>query len=544
MQHNIFAIKGPMNIDNQHVLSDYESPNITDFEASKDDIHVYDDQPDCAHAIWTSSDNLKKLDTSEDSLEQSFNSNNSFELDCSNDQQYKLQCNENCSGDNENGEQCDDLRDLGVLMDDAGFSSDVSPSEFNHNEDSSSQMGIDFIEGECENLAHLYHLEYPNIVHQADMSANITNNAFTSADGNSLDRCIVVFNDEIDYTTNMDYHSTQLSNGCEETLGNQQFSHSSIYVDELIDSRMMNEKELEKTGKTKFRGQHLHQKHQHTLCATNSKGEIASNTGRKGETSRPSSAASVALDTHQQRSRDSGSMSKSKSQESFFQNAELKMCNAEQVNDNILPKSGSGCRSNRRSRMGMNSNVYIEGVSSKFMKKSNPVNDNVNGAQVKPASEEFYSGQTDGDLASQLLLESSKRKQATELVQQLQKEYDSLLSKYASAELAIDKMRLATTDHLNLESPTPQYLQSVHVSPVTSNGRKGQLNQMHAFSKGNAVLGSIDLRCGKFFAQLWLFMTIKYCLLTCLMSLSAVYSIYSTNSFLQMFFNLETLAML
>ncbi|ESP01702.1 hypothetical protein LOTGIDRAFT_70232, partial [Lottia gigantea] len=54
--------------------------------------------------------------------------------------------------------------------------------------------------------------------------------------------------------------------------------------------------------------------------------------------------------------------------------------------------------------------------------------------------------------------EFNKRKQATELVQQLQKDYDSLLSKYALAELTIDQMRLGAKINVYADSPTPNQI--------------------------------------------------------------------------------------
>ncbi|KAJ8321278.1 hypothetical protein KUTeg_001136 [Tegillarca granosa] len=59
------------------------------------------------------------------------------------------------------------------------------------------------------------------------------------------------------------------------------------------------------------------------------------------------------------------------------------------------------------------------------------------------------------ELASKLNQEFSKRKQATELVKQLQLDYDKLLSKYATAELTIDQLRLGARINLHSNSPTP-----------------------------------------------------------------------------------------
>ncbi|XP_063423913.1 titin homolog isoform X2 [Mytilus trossulus] len=64
------------------------------------------------------------------------------------------------------------------------------------------------------------------------------------------------------------------------------------------------------------------------------------------------------------------------------------------------------------------------------------------------------------ELSSKLKQEFHKRKQATELVQQLQMDYDKLLSKYALAELTIDQLRLGAKITLHSDSPTPSQAMS------------------------------------------------------------------------------------
>ena len=71
-----------------------------------------------------------------------------------------------------------------------------------------------------------------------------------------------------------------------------------------------------------------------------------------------------------------------------------------------------------------------------------------------------------GEMTVRLRQEFQKRKQATELVQQLQKDYDSLLSKYALAELTIDQMRLGAKITLHADSPTPGQIQTGTMSPA------------------------------------------------------------------------------
>ncbi|XP_052788988.1 uncharacterized protein LOC128223703 isoform X2 [Mya arenaria] len=87
-----------------------------------------------------------------------------------------------------------------------------------------------------------------------------------------------------------------------------------------------------------------------------------------------------------------------------------------------------------------------------------------------------------GDLTKKLKQESSKRAQATQLVKQLQSDYDKLLSKYALAELTIDQMRLGAKISLHSASPTP--------SQATS-GSLQSAQHLHLMQLGGTQRGSI-----------------------------------------------------
>ena len=95
-----------------------------------------------------------------------------------------------------------------------------------------------------------------------------------------------------------------------------------------------------------------------------------------------------------------------------------------------------------------------------------------------------------GELSTALKQESSKRQQATELVQQLQKEYDSLLSKYALAELTIDQMRLGARVNIHADSPTPLNAQPGVVSPRGQGGSKVGVMQLPATPAQRATVVS------------------------------------------------------
>ena len=88
-----------------------------------------------------------------------------------------------------------------------------------------------------------------------------------------------------------------------------------------------------------------------------------------------------------------------------------------------------------------------------------------------------------GELTKKLKQESSKRQQATQLVQQLQQDYDKLLSKYALAELTIDQLRLGAKITLHANSPTP----SQATSGSIQSAQQLHLLQLSGAQKGAAA---------------------------------------------------------
>ena len=95
-----------------------------------------------------------------------------------------------------------------------------------------------------------------------------------------------------------------------------------------------------------------------------------------------------------------------------------------------------------------------------------------------------------GALSDRLTQEAQKRKQATELVQQLQKDYDNLLTKYALAELTIDQMRLdgRVTIHTT-DSPTPGQATSGVMSPSVAAGGGATVPQVLSLRQSPAQQG-------------------------------------------------------
>ncbi|XP_074654583.1 uncharacterized protein LOC141908433 [Tubulanus polymorphus] len=70
---------------------------------------------------------------------------------------------------------------------------------------------------------------------------------------------------------------------------------------------------------------------------------------------------------------------------------------------------------------------------------------------------------TQRDLRKRLKAEGHTRKQQDEVIQQLQDDYDKLLTKYALAEVTIDQLRLGAKLNLYSDSPTPVQFSTGHV---------------------------------------------------------------------------------
>ena len=109
------------------------------------------------------------------------------------------------------------------------------------------------------------------------------------------------------------------------------------------------------------------------------------------------------------------------------------------------------------------------------MKPKNMSTTDLSSAHLEELENEGLEG--GAELSNRLSQEFHKRKQATELVQQLQKDYDKLLSKYAEAELTIDTFRLGA--HVTLHhsgSPTPSQATSGSIASM-QHGQMIPMNQ-------------------------------------------------------------------
>ncbi|XP_069121674.1 microtubule-associated protein futsch-like isoform X2 [Argopecten irradians] len=174
------------------------------------------------------------------------------------------------------------------------------------------------------------------------------------------------------------------------------------------------------------------------------------------------SARSRQRSSHNTSREDNPSLSKARSQESFFHDSELQPVRStekstpDKMPKRLLPKPNSN-EVSQSYRVKSKSTTNIAAKTGPVKPKHMSVSD-LSRVQLDEHESEGQNSTSDkskNELSSKLNQEFHKRKQATELVQQLQKDYDKLLSKYASAELTIDQLRLGARVTLHSNSPTP-----------------------------------------------------------------------------------------
>lgn len=184
---------------------------------------------------------------------------------------------------------------------------------------------------------------------------------------------------------------------------------------------------------------------------SNSRRRNDSETSHKSSTSESPMTKQVQSNEEQ-----ANKMSKAHSQESFFQ--ANKPVKNEKGHKRLLPKptvsdSTQSFRVKSKSTTNISRSGPLKPTHMSLTEISGLHMEEMDNDQTEPLS--TASDKSKGELTSKLKQEFHKRKQATELVQQLQVDYDKLLSKYALAELTIDQLRLGAKITLHSESPTP-----------------------------------------------------------------------------------------
>ncbi|XP_045200672.2 uncharacterized protein LOC123554492 isoform X3 [Mercenaria mercenaria] len=185
-----------------------------------------------------------------------------------------------------------------------------------------------------------------------------------------------------------------------------------------------------------------------------------------------------------------GGMSHARSQESFFDHETGSFKKLEKGPKRLLPKP-SPIEENQplkvKSKSATNLNA-MGPVKPTHMTLSEIRNINIDDPIIdlqdidKSEPKSNASDVPKGELTQKLKQESNKRQQATQLVRQLQSDYDKLLSKYALAELTIDQMRLGAKISIHANSPTPsqatsgslQSAQHLHMLQLAG-GHRGSL---------------------------------------------------------------------
>ncbi|XP_064616230.1 serine/arginine repetitive matrix protein 2-like isoform X2 [Liolophura sinensis] len=150
------------------------------------------------------------------------------------------------------------------------------------------------------------------------------------------------------------------------------------------------------------------------------------------------------------------SLGKARSQESFFDQSGSEK--GEKQPKRILPKPNMTADQNFKLKSKSTTNISSKPgpVKPTHMSLAEITSLTIDDSEdVQSEAQSVTSERSKGELKAKLNQESSQRKQATELVHQLQKDYDSLLSKYALAELTIDQLRLGAKITLYSDSPTP-----------------------------------------------------------------------------------------
>lgn len=188
-------------------------------------------------------------------------------------------------------------------------------------------------------------------------------------------------------------------------------------------------------------------------------------------------------------------LGKARSQESFFDQSGSEK--GEKQPKRILPKPNMTADQNFKLKSKSTTNISSRPgpVKPTHMSLAEITSLTIDDSEdVQSEAQSVTSDRSKGELKAKLNQESSQRKQATELVHQLQKDYDSLLSKYALAELTIDQLRLGAKITLYSDSPTP----SQAYSGTLASAQQPLVTNMLASSRGLITSSPAPGKAGHF----------------------------------------------
>lgn len=518
-----------------------ESINISDFEASRDDLdsvegEVDGDKKSRSHRGYRGG--AKELETPGSTLERPLDMGNKYGANNSKNSRQKIHHGaEDEDQDLFSEEYYQQLRELGVLVDGADFSRDESQNEFEALETHLSREHLDYDDDNRDLIGEYLQEEYAREQAEEEGEGEATdrkgrrnrshagpNSRASSAPTISGQSFPEISPEDAD----MMYSESQQTGDDDEMF--------------LINSHLL-------PGSSHIQAQKLPVTPTGPGSRPNSRGSRAqmsqSSGGRQNAHSRRSPSPAGSMGSHHdqedfQRSRsetntphkmrpdsaashvsaasesahplpgtsspEKSSLSKAHSQESFFEHDRQQNKSGEKLPKRMLPTpSAPDANQSFRVKSKSVSNIANKSAPVKPTHMSiseitrvtmDEAGDATGG--MPASARDGTADNSEGELTTQLKQESSKRKQATELVQQLQKEYDSLLSKYALAELTIDQMRLGARITLHTDSPTPLSVQSSGVMSPGGGGHKAQMMQLPQPSTQRAVVGQFSTVAGEF----------------------------------------------
>ena len=519
-----------------------ESINISDFEASRDDLDSVEgeldgDKRSRPHRGYRGG--AKELETPGSTLERPLDAGNeSYTASVSKKPGQRTHHGaEDEEQDLFSEEYYQQLRELGVLVDGADFSRDESQNEFEALESHLSRDHLDYDDDNRDLIGEYLQEEYEREQAEAEDEGEVSgrkgrggqshhagpNSRASSAPTISGQSFPEISPEDAD----MMYSESQQTGDDDEMflINNHLLPGSS-----RIQAQKLPVTPTGPSSRPNSRGSHAQRsrnlegrQNAHSRRSPSPAGSVASqdqedfhrsrsenNTPYKGRPDSVASHASAASESARPLSGASSpgksSLPKAHSQESFFEHDKQQNKSGEKLPKRMLPtpstpETNQSFRVKNKSKSVSNianksapvkpTHMSISEITRITMDEAGDVDGGMPGLAGDGSADK-----SEGELTTQLKQESSKRKQATELVQQLQKEYDSLLSKYALAELTIDQMRLGARITLHADSPTPSSVPSV--MSQGGGGHKAQMIQLPQQSAQRAVVGQFSAGAGEF----------------------------------------------
>ncbi|KAK7496993.1 hypothetical protein BaRGS_00011729 [Batillaria attramentaria] len=487
-----------------------ESINISDFEASRDDLSSIDGEADQTANKRSKSyqrSRNRELETPGSTLERPLDVQNEGASSSKRSRQKVPQDEQEGDQDLFSEEYYQQLRELGVLVDGADFSRDESLNDFEALESHVSREHVDYDDDNRDLIGeYLQDDSAPTISGQSfpEISPEDAALMYSESQQTGDDDEIFLINRHLlpasSHLQAQKLPTTPSFQGSRPSSrgsmpGSRSQTPRSTDGRPVGGRRQMPRSKSDRRSPSPANSRSATPLDRDEYMTTRSE----TNTPYRGRPDSAASHASVTSETasgHPNSSHSKSSMAKARSQESFFEHDKPQNKSGEKVPKRLLPtpstpelnhsfkvKNKSKSVSNIANKSGPVKPTHMS-ISEITRLTMDETGDGEGGAPVVDGA----LNKSEGELSTQLKQESVRRKQATELVQQLQKEYDSLLSKYALAELTIDQMRLGARITIHADSPTPSSVQSGMISPGAG-AHKPQVMQLAPTPAQQAVVG-------------------------------------------------------